>query len=199
MKLRNLTFIALVGLGSGSPVHAQNTQATQPAAATEVEEIYIARSLREKSTPPTEFCAKARGGIADPTSEAQFTFRSITTRASDGRVLDANVKAIGSIHACIGRTANPAIIDFYGDILLGSTAFKGLGECHLKNDFPEKGLSITQCFLELSGLPAEYVGGRLTTNSLNSLAKLIGTETEPPGYTQSSIATIRLWKKRDIR
>ena len=198
MKLRNLTFIALAVLGSGSSVRAQNTQATQPALASDVEEIYVARSLRESTTSPTEFCAKARTGIADPTSESQFTFRSIATRASDGRVLDTDVKAIGSVHICLGRTANPAIIDFYGDILLGSTAFKGLGECHSKNDFPEKGLTIQRCFLELSGLPAEYVGGRLTTNTLNSLAKLIG-DTEPPGYTQSSIATIRLWRKRGER
>jgi len=109
------------------------------------------------------------------------------------------VKTIGSIHLCTGPIANnPTTLDFYGEIVLGSAAFKGLGECHLKPDFPEKGLTISRCFLDLSGLPVEYVGGRLTTNTLNSPTKLIG-ETEPPGYTQSSIATIRLWKKRDER
>ncbi len=199
MKLRNLTFIALALLGTASPVRAQIAQATEPSVATDVEEIYVVRSVRESGMPPTEFCAKARTGVGNATLENQFTFRSVATRTSDGRVLDANVKTIGSTHACFGSTANPAIVDFYGDFVLGSIAFKGLGECHAQLDFPEKGLFVSRCFLELSGLPAEYVGGRLTTNSLGSPKKLIGTETDPPGYTQSSIATIRLWKKRDVR
>jgi hypothetical protein len=42
------------------------------------------------------------------------------------------------------------------------------------------------------------VGGLLTTNSIGSL-KDMGLETDPPGYTQSSIATIRVWKKRSQR
>jgi hypothetical protein len=200
MKHSNLTFIAAALcalLDSESPVVAQ---ATETAAASEVEEIYIARSVRESQMRPTEFCAKARTGVGNATVEAQFAFRSVATRTSDGRVVDANVKTIGSVHLCTGPTANnPAILDFYGEIVLGSTAFKGFGECHGKSDFPEKGVVAARCYLDLSGLPAEYVGGQLTTNTLNSPKKLIGTETDPVGYTQSSIATIRLWKKRDGR
>jgi len=174
-------------------------QATLRPSPTEVEEIYIARSVRESRMEPTEFCAKARTGVDHATVEDWFTFRSVATAASDGRVLDANVKTIGSIHDCFGPTANPAIFDFYGDILLGSTAFKGFGKCQsAKSDFPERGLRVFQCFLDLAGLPGEYVGGLLTTNTISSL-KALGTETEPGGYTQASIATIRLWKKRDER
>jgi hypothetical protein len=51
------------------------------------------------------------------------------------------------------------------------------------------------CQLDLTGLPPEYVGGQLTTNTLQSRTTL-GSDTDPPGYTQPSIATIRLWKKR---
>ena len=40
-----------------------------------------------------------------------------------------------------------------------------------------------------------YIGGVLTTNTLNS-KKLVGQESDPPGYVQPSIATVRLWKKR---
>jgi hypothetical protein len=186
-------------LGTASPLRAQNTQASQPAVATEVEEIYIARSVRESRIPPTEFCAKARTGVGDATSEDQFTFRSVATRASDGRVVDANLKTIGSIHVCNGRTANPAVLDFYGEIDLQGTAFKGLGECRFtKTDFPEKGVTFYRCFLDLSGLPGEYVGGQLTTNTAFS-RKILGMESDPGGYTQSSIATIRLWKKRNAR
>ena len=198
MKLRNLTFIALVVLGSGSPVHAQNTQATQPPAAAEVEEIYVARSVREARMPPTEFCTKARSGVDHATAEDQLTLRSLTTGISDGRVLDTNAKTVGSIRSCVGRTANPAISQFYGDFFLGRIAFKAFGDCRVsKSDFPERGLTIVSCTFDLSSLPGEYVGGQVTTNTIVNPLKILGTETEPPGYTQNSIATIRLWKKRD--
>ena len=174
---------------------AQNREAIAPAAAG-VEEIYVARSVRESRETPTEFCSKARSGVSDAASEDQYSLRSVATRTSDGRVLDANVTTIGSIHACFGRTSNPAVAEFYGDILLGRTAMKGFGECQLaKSDFPEQGLSVFRCFLELSNLPDDYVGGQLTTNTMNS-RKLLGTDSEPTGFTQSSIATIRLWRKR---
>jgi hypothetical protein len=182
--------------GSQSPVRAQNTQESEARRAGEVEEIYIARSVRESRATPTEFCATASTRVVDPTFEDQYTFRSIAIRTSDGRVVDTNVKTIGSIHACFGRTANPAISQFFADIVFDRIAFKGLGECPSgKPDFPEKGVRAARCFLDFYGLPNEYVGGQLTTSTMVSL-KVLGTESDPPGYTQPSIATIRLWKKR---
>jgi len=38
----------------------------------------------------------------------------------------------------------------------------------------------------------------VTTNTVVNTLKILGTETEPPGYTQNSIATIRLWKKAEM-
>ena len=55
-----------------------------------------------------------------------------------------------------------------------------------------------RCQLILSGLPAPFVGGLLTTNTMTSNAPF-GGDTAPPGYTQASIATIRLWKARSVR
>ena len=186
-------------LGIQSLACAQDVPDTRPPAATEVEEIYIARSVRESRVAPTEFCAEARTTFSDATFEDQYTFRSTTARASDGRVIDSNAKIIGRGHACFGRTPNAAVLKFYADIHLGRTAFSGIGECHqARTDFPERGLNVFNCFLHLSGLPDEYIGGLLTTNSMSSL-KTLGLESDPPGYTQSSIATIRLWKKRAVR
>jgi hypothetical protein len=186
-------------LGTQSLARAQNNQTVRRAPQlAQVEEIYIARSVRESRVAATEYCAQAKTGF-DSSFEDQYTFRSTATRASVGGMLDSNVKTIGSAHACFGQTANPAIINFYGDILLGRAAFKGIGECRqMKSDFPERGLNVFNCFLDLSGLPGQYVGGLLTTNSMTSL-KSLGTETDPRGYTQSSIAAIRLWKKRAER
>ena len=183
-------------LGSQSLGRARDKQQHQSPVASPVEEIYIARSVRESRKPPTEFCAQTRTGFSNSFTEDQYTLRSINTRGSDGRVVDTNVKMIGSIHVCFGQTADPALLTFYGEILLGSTAFKGTGECRrVKSDFPEPGVNVLRCFLDLSGLPGQYIGGQLTTNSMTSLNPF-GLETDPRGYTQSSIATIRLWKKR---
>jgi hypothetical protein len=186
-------------LGTQTFARAQSTQTVRRPAQSKVEEIYVARSVRQSRVPPTEFCAKATTGVGDALFEDQYTFRSIATRTSDDRILDANVKAIRSIHACFGATGNPAISTFFGDVRLGALQFKGIGECHqAKSNFPETGVNVFNCFLDLSGLPGEYVGGLLTTNSLASL-KSLGTETDPAGYTQASIATVRLWKKRTER
>jgi hypothetical protein len=112
-------------------------------------------------------------------------------------MIDPNVKTIGSIRMCNGPTVDPSVFNFYGEGFLGSMPFRGVGECHGgKRDFPERGIGTTSCFLHLSGLPSQYVGGLLTTNTMWS-RKGQGMETDLPGYTQASIATIRLWRKRD--
>lgn len=123
---------------------------------------------------------------------------SIAARASDGRVTDTNAGTIGSAHSCGGLVADkPGTSQFYGEFVLGGLAFKAIGECHLaKADFPERGLSSLFCALNVSDLPADYVGGLVTTNTFYNYSHLVGTETEPPGYAQASIATVRLWKKR---
>jgi hypothetical protein len=191
---RLLSVAVLLALAISS-TSAQDREATSRPAAN-VEEIYVARSVRESRVTPTEFCSKAKSGVSDATVEDDYTLRSVATRTSDGRILDASVNSIGSIHACFGRTSKPGVSEFYGDIRLGNTAMEGFGECQLaKSDYPEQGVSVFRCFLELSNLPTDYIGGQLTTNTVNS-RKLVGTESDPPGFTQPSIATIRLWKRR---
>jgi hypothetical protein len=185
-------------LGTQSLARAQNTQkAGRNAEAAQVEEIYIARSVRESRVAPTEYCAQTRTGFNSDYFEDQYSFRSTATRASDGRMVDANIKTIGSGHACFGRTADPAILNFYLDLQLGHTTLRGVGDCRqAKSDFPERGLIALHCSLNLSDPLGRYIGGQLTTNSIKSL-KDVGLQADPPGYTQPSIATIRLWKKRE--
>jgi hypothetical protein len=183
MKLRNLHFIALALLGMGSSGHGEP-----------VEEIYIARSVREATMPPTEFCTKAKTGVDRASSEDKFTFRSMAARASDGRVTDTDAGTIGSAHSCGGLVADkPGISQFYGEFVLGGLAFKAIGECHLaKADFPERGLSTLFCVQCIRS------SSRLCWWSSNNehFLQLHLSDTEPPGYAQPSIATVRLWKKR---
>ena len=72
----------------------------------------------------------------------------------------------------------------------------GKGRCGpIANDFPEPGISSNRCFLILSNLTPPYAAGVLTTNSIAS-RQPIGEQSDPPGYVQPSIATIRLWRRR---
>ncbi len=161
-----------------------------------VEDIYIARSMRESRVTPTEFCAQVRIGFGGATFEDQYTFRSTATRASDGLMVNTNVNTIGRLHACFGSTSDPSTSNFYAEGALGRVPFTGSGECRrAKEDYPEPGIAVFRCFLELRDLPKEYVGGQLTTNSVVS-RNTIGEKSDPPGYTQPSIATVRLWKRR---
>ncbi|HEV3481466.1 MAG TPA: lipocalin-like domain-containing protein [Candidatus Acidoferrales bacterium] len=193
--MRRVSAFVLVALCS---VSAQDAKETQPSTSAQVEEIYVARSVPEALiTPPTGFCAQERIGFGGTLFEARFRFQSTTTQASDGRMINANVKTIGSIHICTGApTADQAIRDWYAEGTLGSTPFRGIGKCVVRAaDFPERSLRTFSCFLDLSGLPSGYVGGLLTSNTMSWQKP--GLETDPPGYTQASIATIRLWRKRD--
>jgi hypothetical protein len=159
-----------------------------------MEEIYIARSLRESRVAPTEFCREAKTGFTS-TIEDQYSFRATATRTSDGRMIDTNVRTIGSGRGCLGQVANTAIYNFYLELNLGNIALREIGDCRLtKTDFPEQGLTAFQCFLDLSDPAGRYVGGQLTTSTMNS-RKLLGDESDPPGYVQPSIATVRLWKR----
>lgn len=160
-----------------------------------VEEIIIARSLRASRVPPTEYCSHA-GAAFNALYEDVHTFHRVAVNSTTGRITDGNVAPFGELHSCYGKTAESGVSGFYAEGSLDGVPFTGLGDCRLlATDMPEPGMSSFRCFLKLTNLPSSYVGGVLTTNTLNS-KKLVGEESDPPGYIQPSIATIRLWKKK---
>lgn len=173
---------------------ASLTAVAAPAIASE--DIYVLRSIREPATTEANWCAPSRTGFepfpTDP--ERFFSFWSVTTDTDDGKITDAKAKRVAELRGCFGATSERPRQHFYAEIKLGEMTFKGKGECLALNvDFPEPGLFPVRCQLVLSGLPKPYVGGVLTTNTLTS-KKTFGPDTDPAGYTQASIATIRLWK-----
>jgi hypothetical protein len=86
--------------------------------------------------------------------------------------------------------------NFYAEGVIAGVPATGKGKCTaIAADFPEPGITSVRCFLVLSNLAPPYVAGVLTTNSVTS-REPIGDRSDPPGYTQPSIATIRLWRKR---
>jgi hypothetical protein len=128
--------------------------------------------------------------------EDQYTFQSIETRDSDGLMTSANVNTIGRLHACVGRTSDALVLNFYAEGMLGAVSFKASGDCRTaKPDYPEPGITMYTCSFKLRDLPEAYVGGSLTTNTISS-RQAIGETSDPSGYVQPSIATVRLWKRR---
>jgi hypothetical protein len=190
-----IVICSVLGACSSAPTQTAQAVATDRAVNSGVEEIYIVRSLRQTNEVVTPACDAVKIGFENTNIDAQFLFRSIATRPSDGRLIDASIETVGNIHTCQGTTSDPNVGNFYGEGQLGGIAFRGSGTCQNITG-PEKGLRLSRCFLDLKGLPDEYTGGRLTTNTMNSPSKILGETTDPPGYIQSSIATVRLWKRR---
>jgi hypothetical protein len=184
-----VTALALALLSS--PMSAQSPR---PDAA--VEDIVILRSLRLSRVTPTDFCAPLRTGFSLATSEDRHDFKAVATDAASGKVTNASGARVGTLHSCLSPTSDPLIASFYAEGEVGGVSLVGRGQCRTtKRDFPETGISLFTCHLDLTGLPSAYVGGQLTTNTLVSRT-MLGAETDPSGYTQMSIATVRLWKKR---
>jgi hypothetical protein len=129
-------------------------------------------------------------------TEAYYTWSSVETRADDGRLLNSDVKTIGNIRACFAATNDRSLLNAYSEGVIAGVSFKGLGNCQqAAADFPEAGITPRRCFQALSGLPANYVGGVIVNNSIGS-QNANGVASDPPGYLQSGLATIRLWKRR---
>ena len=173
--------------------------ANAPIPAAERETIYILHSIREPQAASAAGCPAALTGFEPFSAEAEryFSFWSIESQSDSGRVINARRSRVASLRGCFGPTAEPARQNFNAEIQLGAMTFRGHGECvALMVDFPEKGLYPVRCHLVLAELPAPFVGGLLTTNTLTSAARF-GGDTEPPGYVQASIATIRLWRRHD--
>ena len=190
--------LVLSAMTAASPIVARD-EGSQVASTPgpQVEEIYVARAVRDsRTTTPTAFCDQTRIGFGRTLFEDRFTFRSIQTRPADGLVVNADVQTIGTMHVCFGATNDSATLNFHAEGAFAAVTFTGNGEClAVKRDFPERGLTVMRCFLELGSLPVGYVGGQLTTNTVLSRS-VVGTVSDPEGYTQPSIVTIRLWKQR---
>jgi hypothetical protein len=190
--LAAVSFVAALTQLSGCMASPGNQGAARSAS----EAIYILRSIREEKAPAVGWCALSKTGFEPFATDAErfFSFWSVSSRPEDGRIVDAKRKQVAQLRACFGATPERARQNFYAEIELGGMSFHGSGEClALMTDFPQAGLFPVRCQLVLSGLPAPFVGGLLTTNTLTSTARF-GGATDPPGYTQASIATIRLWR-----
>ena len=191
-RTRRACAITVLGLA----LLGQTVAGQSPRADASLEDIFVLRSLLLSRTPPTDFCAPDRTGFAAATSEDHYEFKAVATDAASGRVTNAGDVRAGKLHACFGPTPDSLISTFYSEGEVGGVTLVGRGQCRTtKRDFPEAGILVRTCQLDLTAVSPADNGGQLTTNTLISRATL-GGESDPPGYTQQSIATIRLWKRR---
>lgn len=158
------------------------------------EEIYVAKALRVTRVNPTEYCKRA-GDDFEATAEDTYDFFSIALSDSDGRATNTNVRKIGDLRACFGRSPTSDMIKFFSEGKLNDKNFKGNGACMvMKSISPAEGITPSRCHLELTNFSSEYIGGLLTSNAINTKA-MTGEVSDPPGYTITSIFTVRLWRK----
>lgn len=194
-RRRWLTATTVIAAAVGLASYARSVSGGS-ASASLPEEIYVLRSVRERGEPVSDGCSASKTGFEPFPTDAERIFSFWSLRTEGGKVIDAKASRVAELRGCFGATPERARQNFYAEIKLGSLSFRGNGEClALALDFPEAGLFPVRCQLTLSGLPAPYVGGLLTTNTLTSKAPF-GPRSDPPGYTQASIATIRLWKAK---
>lgn len=161
------------------------------------EAIYVLHSVREERVLESKWCTPQRAGsvsLAGETLEERFGLWSVQAEPQTGRIADASARKVGEMRTCAAATLDATVFDFFAEGKLAELPFAGNGKCRLvQADFPERGIASFHCYLDLRGLPSEYQGGLATSNTLISAA-VVGGETEPPGYLQTSIATFRLWK-----
>jgi len=196
-RTRALIVVVILGAGyaGGLPANPAAAPDAGAANAAGIEDIYVFRSLRESRSAPGAFCDAAKIGFT-AIREDRYSFKAVVTRAPDGKVVDARTHQAGTLHACFDGTPGDPDVNFYAEGVFAGVTATGKGKCTaIAADFPEAGITSLRCFLKLSNLSPPYVAGLLTTNSITSRQQ-IGDQSDPPGYTQPSIATIRLWRKR---
>jgi hypothetical protein len=160
----------------------------------EVEEIYVFRTTREQRLSGlTPACGDAP---FDSNAEDRYRLWSTRMRAGDGLMVDAQDQSVGEFRACFGAITDSLALPMYAWGRVGSMQFTGTGECSVfKPQFPAEQLVSLRCFLDIGGLPPQYVGGLITANTL---AVVPVGRTEAPnavtGYTSTSIMTMRVWK-----
>ena len=191
-----LLSLALAAITGTTTAGAQGSAVTS-VMTSQVEDIYVAHAVRQSRSRPAGFCNEGRVGFGRLLFEDRFALRSIETRPSDGRIVRADVDSIGNMRVCFGLTADSATLNFHAEGTLATVPFVGTGQClSVRRNFPEQGITVMRCFLDLRGLPADYIGGHLTSNTVLSRVA-IGETSDPPGYTQPSIVTVRLWRRRE--
>jgi len=151
-----------------------------PAAALAQARILQFRSAEDPASPPDPaVCAAAPFKVNVRIGGTLYAYE---TRASDGKVAQDDVRAIGKATACVQLTnfAFPPGLaqNFLLQIHLGDGVYTALGTCTIvSNDVPKAGLVLAGCNLRLVGFPPGVLGGAVTSVSTFNPFRLDGFAT----------------------
>jgi hypothetical protein len=164
------------------PALAQSPPAETPSP---VEEVYLFRSLFEKiTTSETEFCRREAPFTA--TVENAYSLWSVESDAASGRVIAARRQRIGDLRACVGVHPDGRV-RLYALGTINGIAFRGEGDQYASQQTDTVNSRVNRFLLER--LPPPYVAGLLSSNTVRT------TPPDAPGYLQSSVGVIRLWRR----
>lgn len=211
LKPTSAICVAFAVLAWPSSVAAQQNFPTKidqtQAANAGVESIFVVRSIRTvryggpsgQAPLPTDFCNSGRG-FDNLGSDDHYTFSSIEIDANSGLMRDGEKKTVGWVRACFSTiTTAPdgsKSLKMWGLGELAGVQVEGPGACDVLSAV-EPSVTPARCWFEMKALPntGGFARALLTTNTVFS-KNVFGNVSDPPGYTQSSIATVRLWRHR---
>jgi hypothetical protein len=149
---------------------------------------YVVRTLEDPSIDPipASDCPGGDGVLVNANGYAH----PITTRASDGMVVQEKPKQVGVVRTCARIT--PPINEgttsrSYAVIDLGGDRYTASGACRVtSNGVPQPGVILAGCALRLLTGPAGFVGGSATSASLVTFGPI-------PGFHTGSFWTLRVF------
>jgi hypothetical protein len=151
----------------------------------DVEEIYVFRSFSERTEAgEAEFCK--REASLRSTSHNFYSLWSVVGDERSGQLTDVRRMRIGELHNCVGETNGT--LQFYAVGTINGIAFRGRGDQRAEQQTAGINSRVNRFLLE--GLPAPYVAGILSSNTVRT------TPTDATGYVQSSVGVIRVWRSR---
>lgn len=163
--------------------------AAQPAQTTAKEDIFILRTERSgRADGATPECAAAPFPIRQMDV---YDLYSVRTDLETGLVTDPRAQQVRAFTACLGEFAQDGSFQMYSITEIDGRPYTGLNRCEIlaAND-PAPDSFLLHCHGRVQDSPEGYVGGLLTSSTLAPL----GEAPDVPGYTTTSIITMRLWR-----
>lgn len=173
------------------------------------EDVFVYRVVRVTRASVGSECAGAGFRVS---GQGNYEFTALSVRDTSGEVTFEVKQKVGESLGCFGPRSDSAPMPFYSRLNINGIKAVGRGECATRyEDFPEPHVIIQDCWLKLENLSAGYVGGFVTMNSLATTGGAPNTaaardctggpcgrgyESNPPGYFQTSVATMRVWRQR---
>jgi hypothetical protein len=152
---------------------------------------YLVRTVEDPSVPavPDSDCPS---GAGIPIKFRGFSW-SLATRASDGMVVNEQIRSVGSVSTC-ARLTFPIVegdtAPTFARIELGGDTYTASGRCRAtSNGVPQAGVLLAGCALRLQTGPPGFVGGIATSASVVTLGAV-------PGFQTGSFWTMRAYSTK---